>query len=147
MSIQEIVASGGGALFIVLTLVQIAPVKINPWSRLAKVLGHAINSEVITKVDKLDNSIQQIAGQVDQLNAKREEDAAVNARTRILRFNDELLHDELHTKDHFDQILLDITFYEQYCVDHPKFRNGIAVAAIENINGIYKKCLSAHSFL
>lgn len=30
MSIQEIVAGGGGALLILMTLIQIAPIKVNP---------------------------------------------------------------------------------------------------------------------
>ncbi len=44
MSIQEILMNGGGALVILLTLVQIAPIKVNPWSALAKWLGRAINA-------------------------------------------------------------------------------------------------------
>ena len=32
VSIQEILASSGGALVILMTLVQIAPIKVNPWS-------------------------------------------------------------------------------------------------------------------
>ena len=44
MTIQEILAGGGGALLVLMTLVQIAPVKINPWSAIAKALGRAINA-------------------------------------------------------------------------------------------------------
>jgi len=36
MSLQEILTSGGSLLFVIITLVQIAPVKINPWSALAR---------------------------------------------------------------------------------------------------------------
>ena len=47
MSIKEILASGGGVLVVVMTLVQIAPVKLNPWSWLARSIGRAVNAEVI----------------------------------------------------------------------------------------------------
>lgn len=39
MTIKELLLGGGGLLLILMTLVQIAPIKINPWSALAKQLG------------------------------------------------------------------------------------------------------------
>lgn len=139
MSIEELLASGG-ILFIALTIVQICPIKINPWSWLAKKLGRAINGEVIEKVDKLGDDLQSLRSECDE----RE---AVTSRLRILRFGDEILHEVHHTKEHFDQILLDITQYELYCSCHPDFRNNIAVATIERIKHIYQKCMDENSFL
>lgn len=47
MSIQEILTAGGGTLIVLLTLVQIAPIKLNPWSAIVKWIGHALNAEVL----------------------------------------------------------------------------------------------------
>ena len=47
MSIQEILASSGGALVILMTLMQIAPIKVNPWSAIGKMIGKALNGDVI----------------------------------------------------------------------------------------------------
>lgn len=58
MTIQEILAGGGGALLIVMTIVQVAPVKINPWSAIAKALGRAINGEVMGKLEEM-GQVQQ----------------------------------------------------------------------------------------
>lgn len=46
MSLKEILLGGGGLLAVLLTLVEIAPIKINPWSALAKAIGRAINADV-----------------------------------------------------------------------------------------------------
>ena len=43
MSMKEIIGGGGGLLLVLMTLVQIAPVKVNPWSWLARCIGKAIN--------------------------------------------------------------------------------------------------------
>ena len=51
------IATGGGILLAVLTVIQIAPIKINPWSALAKAIGRAINGEVIAKVDQLERDL------------------------------------------------------------------------------------------
>ena len=54
MTIQEILAGGGGLLLILMTLVQIAPVKINPWSALAKAIGKAINADISKRLDEIE---------------------------------------------------------------------------------------------
>lgn len=68
-------------------------------------------------------------------------------RYRILRFNDEIQHDTRHSKEHFNQILDDITSYERYCDNHPEYENGRAVLAIANIKRVYEKCSKDNSFL
>ena len=140
MNIKELLTSGGGALLILLTLIQIAPVKINPWSWLAKNIGKAINGEVVEKVDNLSTDIRNLRDEC-------EEREATACRTRILRFGDEILHDVRHSKEHFDQILIDITAYENYCASHPAFRNSVAVATIRRINQVYAQCIRNNNFL
>ena len=39
MSIQELLTGGGGLLVLALTVIQIAPVRVNPWSAIAKAIG------------------------------------------------------------------------------------------------------------
>ena len=47
MTIQEILAGGGGLIVVLMTLVEFAPLKINPWSSLAKAIGRAINADMM----------------------------------------------------------------------------------------------------
>ena len=75
------------------------------------------------------------------------ENKATTCRYRILRFNDEILHDLRHSKEHFDQVLEDITRYETYCHEHPEYKNNKAVLAIENIKRVYQKCSNDNTFL
>ena len=126
----------------VLSLVQITPIKINPWSALFKWLGRMINGELSDKIDAL-------AKKVDKLEAKEDERDAVNKRVRILRFEDELQRGQRHTKDSFDQALSDITDYESYCAPgkHPEFRNNQTTATVEHIKKVYAERLERHDFL
>jgi len=133
MSIQEIFASGGGVLVIAMTLVQIAPVKINPWSWLARTIGRAVNAEVIKKLD-------------DHITMD-DRRCADGHRTRILHFNNELLRDINHTKEEFTEVLAEIDAYEEYCREHPEYPNNRAVLAIENIREVYKERQRKHDFL
>ena len=128
------------ALFAGTTLVQIAPIKLNPWTWIARAIGRAINEEVIQKVDKLEKDLKEQKEYTERQTAK-------GCRIRILRFGDEILHGVYHSKEHFDQILLDISKYEHYCDDHPEFPNGKAVATIKQIKNTYQKCLENNNFL
>ena len=134
MSIQVLIGGGGGLLLIIMTLVQIIPVKVNPWSALARMLGKALNGgDVMAKLE-------------EHIRVDDERDADMH-RYRLLRYNTELLRKIRHTKEEFDEILYSITCYERYCVDHPKYENNRAVLAIENIKRVYKECLETSDFL
>ena len=130
-----IVAVLGGA-----TLLQIAPVKVNPWTWVARAIGRAINAEVIQRVDQLEENLLD-------LKTKTEVHEAKSARMRILRFGDEILHNVKHSQEHYNQILLDITEYEEYCVEHPEFRNNVTGITTKRIKATYEQCLQEHSFL
>lgn len=139
-TVKQIGLYGGGIALILMTLVQIAPIKINPWSWIARFVGRAINGEVIEKVDALSADVKK----------NKEDDNeqwASLSRSHILRFGDEILHGVSHSKEHFDQVLLDITKYEKYCESHPKYLNNIANATIEQIKKTYQKCLDENKFL
>jgi hypothetical protein len=134
MSIQELLLKGGGIVFALLTLVQITPIKVNPWSAIARAIGKAlIGGDIMAKLE-------------EHIRVDDERDADMH-RYRLLRFNTELLRKTRHTKEEFDEILYSVTYYERYCEDHPKYENNRAVLAIENIKRVYKECMETNDFL
>lgn len=96
--------------------------------------------DVKAALDKLDKRLTDIEG---ELGLER----ATTARVRILRCSDEITRGVRHSKEYFDQTLEDINNYNQYCSDHPDFKNRKAVLAIENIERVYEKCLQENDFL
>lgn len=140
MSIQEILLGGGGVLLFVMSVVQIAPIEIKPWSAIARAFGRAINAEVLRDLKTVKQDL------TDHIRIDGERDADEH-RARILRFNNELLRDIPHTKEEFIDVLADIDFYERYCRDHENYKNNRAVHAIANISRVYDDRLREHDFL
>ena len=138
--LEHLPATVGGVTVAVMSLLQISKVNINPWSALARWLGSAINSAITEEVSKLRETL-------DNHIVKDDERYAKNCRLRILRFNDEILQQRPHTKEHFDEILDDITEYERYCREHPDYKNNKAVMAIQNVEHVYQECLAKNKFL
>lgn len=139
-TIKQLGLYGGGIVFILMTLIQISPIKINPWSWIGRCIGRLINGEVLEKVEALSKDVKQNKADDD-------EQWASLSRTHILSFGDEILHGVLHSKERFNQILLDTSKYEKYCNEHPQYLNNIATATIKQIKKTYQKCLDENNFL
>lgn len=130
----------GGGIVALATIIQIAPVKINPWSWAARAIGRAVNGELIKEVGDIKTGMAKMG---EDLALQR----ALDSRWRIIRFNDELLQAKRHSKECFDQVLEDITAYTKYCEEHRDFKNEKAKMAIENVERCYRKCMEDRDFL
>ena len=98
--------------------------------------------------------LQNVQDKLDEIQKKLEahcktddERYTKQCRTRILRFNDEIIRGMHHTKEHFDDVLDDITEYSRYCEMHKDFKNEKAVQAIANVTRTYQRCEEENSFL
>ena len=114
-------------------LIQIAPVKWNPWTWLAKKIGNACNADLNDGIKSLSDKIDSVEQQLESHRAEQAEESAQQARYRILRFNDEIIDGKSHTQEHYDDILSDIDKYERYCASNPEFANNKAQMAIGNV--------------
>lgn len=140
MELGQLLTQGGGVVLVLMTLIQIAPIKVNPWTTIARMIGKAINGEVLDKLGQVEKRLDE------HIKTDDERDADLH-RTRILQFNTELLRDIKHTKEDFSEILYNIDCYEKYCREHPEYQNNRAVHAIANIGRVYDERLEKHDFL
>ena len=58
MTIGEIIGQILAGLAAVSFLVQISPIKLNPWSWIARKIGKAINHEVVAKVEGIARDVK-----------------------------------------------------------------------------------------
>ena len=154
MSFQDIMAlinDNTGILAIIavvlLSLIEVTPIKINPWSWLFKKIGGLFNGELMAEMGHLKSEIKDVKKDITDIREEAKEREATNRRARILDFGDEILHDVDYSKEHWDNILLDISGYENYCDDHPHYMNNVARATIKHIKHMYQKHLEDDSFL
>lgn len=140
MPLQEILLGGGVGLVLILSLIQIAPIKIDPWSAIGRMIGRAINGDVLKEIKDTKAELDKHIKVDDERNADLH-------RARILQFNNELLRDIPHTREDFIEVLAEIDHYERYCETHPEYQNNRAVHAISNIGRVYDERLKKHDFL
>lgn len=132
---------------------------------LTTILGGAVGAAIVTgifalikfkmerkaaKEDKHDDvldAIKKLDNKVSEVEYKVRESTAIIARRAILRFGDEIDHGVKHSREHFQQILLDTDDYGKWCEENPDFKNSITVHTTDKIKETYKKCEEQHDFL
>lgn len=131
----------GAIIILLLSSIEILPVKLNPWSWMLGLIRKLNGIDILEKkIDILSNNMSKLEDRVD-------EGQAIQSRVRILRFGDELRLNQKHSEDSFNQILDDITRYNKYCDAHPDFPNEKTVSTAKIIKRSYEEALRTNSFL
>lgn len=117
----------------------------------------ALIAAIVSLITFFSNKNSKILDKIEQVEARQtkfEDDYALElakqARTRILRFNNELMCGNNFTKEYFEDVIENsIDVYESYYNDpnHKNLKNGIAKSAVKNIYRIYDEHVQNNSFL
>lgn len=103
---------------IAMLLVQISPIKLDPWSELGKFfkwllgcIGRAANSSVLAKLEEVTHAQQEAQKKLETLEARLDKHILTDARRdadkhrmEILQFNNTLLRNRKHTKRGLHQL-------------------------------------------
>lgn len=111
-----------GLLVIILSLVEISPIKLNPW--------------------RWFKAFVKMPSRINELENLFERDKAHRWRTQILHFADSVRRKQLFSKETWDDVIDSIDHYNLYCKKHEDFRNGKTTAATAFLNDTYAKALS-----
>ena len=60
VELKEGVSIGGLILIVLLTIIQITPIKLNPWDKILSWIGNKLNSPLKVEVDELKKSVEKV---------------------------------------------------------------------------------------
>lgn len=142
-----IIQSLGWIFLGIITFVEkFGPKDKKPWTALFTFIGKILTKEFAESQNKLIERVDSLSLEVKEVARSVDETRAIAARVRILRFGDELQEGRMHSKDTFDQTLLDIDNYERYCKEHTEFKNHVTEATSAFIQEQYQERLRKHDF-
>ena len=116
-------------LILLLSLVQISPVKLNPWDSIFGWIGKKVNGVTEKRLDKLEKHIREM-----WIN---------NHRQAILTFARECRADIEHSSDEWTNVLNVAEEYEKYVTEN-KVTNGIITQDTEYIRNLYQEMSREH---
>lgn len=109
---------------------------------------------IFSRRDRKDKALEEIKAGIakntkglDELREEVRENQAIMCRQSILRFSDDLMHDQEHSREYYDVILQDITEYDLFCDRHPGFKNAVTGQAAKNILKHYESHMWQKDFL
>ena len=143
----SVMAGSGGLVAAVMAMIEISPIKINPWSRIAKTIGNAMNAGVMDEINQVKPAQVETRKKLDDHIEESEERKADNYKSRVLRFNNELVRGLGHTEEDYNEILDIIWKYENYCKTHENYQNNKMPHAIKNVERMYDEMLKTNGFL
>lgn len=147
-SLKEVGLGNIAVLFILLlSIVQIAPIQIDPWTKFFSWIGKTINKDVLAELKIVKEDLSGVHKELDSMKEAEEVREANAARNRILRFDDELRRKIDHSEEFWDQTLDDVTFYRGYCDSHAKYPNSKADYAMKNIEETYHEVKKENKFI
>ena len=129
MTIKELVAqltvgNVAAGIAILLSLIQISPLKLNPWDKLLGWFGKKLNGATEKRLEHVEKQIQQM-----WIN---------NHRFAILTFARECRSDISHSSDEWTNVLNVAEEYEKYVTEH-KVTNGIITQDTAYLRRLYQE--------
>lgn len=147
--IEAIKQDGAGWAVIILlamTVIQISPIKLDPWTKIANFIERGLNKMVLEKVDKIGKKVDLVEEKLNNHILESESSALQQKRSDILSFGSSIISGKNYNKEKFDFMMSCCDEYEKYCHEN-KVANGVADATIKEIRRIYSVRLSEGSFL
>ena len=125
-------------ILVLSVFIQIAPVKINPWTSLIKWIGRVLTYNINEKLIKMETNLNILSSSVDENQKDR-------IRWEVLDFSNSCKQGRRHSKDQFQHI---ITLNDKYkkLLKKTEDKNGVFDAEYDYIQRIYKKLQETNDF-
>ena len=125
-------------LLVLSVFIQIAPIKINPWTSLIKWIGRSLTSNINDKLIKMENDLKSLSFDIDENEKDR-------IRWEVLDFANSCREGMRHSKDQFQHI---ITLNDKYkkLLKKTEDKNGVFDAQYDFIQRIYKEVQRKNDF-
>ena len=119
-------------------VVEISPIKINPWSSVLRWIGRVINADVVQRLQRLEERADEQRTSIDENEMDR-------IRWEVLDFANACRNHVRHTKDEFQHIIALNGKYHRL-LEKYKMENGVFDAEYDYILELYKELQHKNEF-
>lgn len=127
-------------------LIQITPIKLNPWTAIFKWIGEKVNHDLNEKMNNFNTKLDTLTNDVNKLNTQRKEDEKDRIRWEILDFANSCRNGRKHTKDEFEHII-ELNDKYKKLLKETNDKNGVFEAEYDYIYETFKERQRLNDFL
>lgn len=129
---KQLLANPGVVLFSAITLIEIAPIKINPWKWLGVKIGNLLVGDIRKDLQDLKKEVEETKVQ--------------NWRWNVLDFANSCKNNRRHTQDEWKHTISQLAEYEEY-IDRHEITNGVFEEDARYLREEYQKHCRMNDFL
>lgn len=129
----------GLTLIAIASLIQISPIKVNPWGWIMNMIKTALMADITKKVDSMDERISE-------LEQKMDDQKIGHMRWEILGFSNSCRNGVMHSKEEWNHVIEQIRDYEEMC-ERLNIANGVIEEESTFLRGMYQERLKKNDFL
>ena len=145
--LEQLNAGSCVAILVVITLlIQISPLKLDPWTWLGDQLNKNIKHDFDGRIDDVEQQIGEMNLRITDLNGKLNAHMVESYRSEILHYADSVMSGKTYTIDKWRQMLKVCALYEEFIRDNGLI-NGDATEGIEYIRETYHSLCQTGSFV
>lgn len=133
-----IITTPSVAIFGALTLIEITPIKINPWKSLLKWIGNTINLDLKNQVNAMEKDLKELKVDCEKQNV-------ANMRWEILNYTNSCRRGIHHSKDEWQHLLDQLSRYEAY-TEEKGIINGVIDEDAKYLRTLYSECNKNNNF-
>lgn len=121
------------------TLIEVSPMRLNPWTYIFNGIGKRLNAEVFTRLNELETKLKAQDEKIDYNERNR-------IKFEILDFANSCRNGRQHTREEFNHIIAQYDEYEMI-LTRLKKPNGQITRAMHYLSDLYNDNLKNDSFL
>lgn len=137
--LKDIFTTPSVIIFGAITLIEIAPIKINPWATLFKWIGNIINGDIQTEIKEMKDDLTELKKDFE---FKKAEDM----RWEILNFANSCRRGVEHGKDAWRHTISQLAEYESY-TEKKHITNGVIEEDAHYLRELYQERNRKNDFL
>lgn len=130
-------------------VIEVTPIKINPWSMIfkwiGKMIGQAINAPVLTELKTMRGDLDSVRSELEDTKREQQENEKDRIRWEILDFANSCRNGRRHTKDEYEHVFRMNDKYENML--KPGEKNSYFEAEYEYIKHLYSERQEKNDFL
>ena len=134
-------------------IIQITPIKINPYSTLSnwiglsfKWVGKKLNQDMMENITSIQSEIKEVKEELDKHIAESDVKEAKRIRGEILDFANSCSNGRKHKMEEYEHIMDIYTDYHDF-TERRKIKNGYLDEQYNYILDVFKQCRRDNSFL
>ena len=137
--LKDIITMPSVVIFGAITLIEVAPIRINPWHSLLKWIGQVINGGLQTQMTEMKNELSDLKKDCELKNAD-------DMRWEILNFANTCRQGVKHSKDEWRHVMDQLAKYEDY-TESKGISNGVIEEDTRYLRELYHDRNSSNDFI